>query len=376
MGAVELQGVRKLYGGLEVIRGIDLTVAERELVVFVGPSGCGKSTLLRMIAGLESVDYGVVSIAGRDVTELAPASRGVAMVFQNYALYPHMSAFDNMAYGLRRAGLPKAEVTARVNKTAELLQITELLPRRPKSMSGGQRQRVAIGRAIVREPEVFLFDEPLSNLDASLRVEMRGQIARLHRELQATMIFVTHDQVEAMTLADRIVVLNGGRIEQVGSPLELYANPANRFVAGFLGSPKMNFIAAHVQGIASETATISAPGLPPFAISGVSGDLKSGDSVTLGLRAEHLSPSPSPVQFSGSVRMYEHLGRETVLFIDAGDLQSIESEGGAGALTVQLNQPMAVEVGQSLTLGFDPARAYLFGPDGSRCSARRPVLPG
>ena len=189
MGAVVLQGVRKFFGALEVIKGVDLTVAERELLVFVGPSGCGKSTLLRMIAGLEGVDYGSITIAGRDVTELAPASRGVAMVFQNYALYPHMSAFDNMAYGLRRAGLPALEVTSRVNKTAALLQITELLQRRPKSMSGGQRQRVAIGRAIVRDPEVFLFDEPLSNLDASLRVEMRNQIARLHRELQATMIF-------------------------------------------------------------------------------------------------------------------------------------------------------------------------------------------
>jgi len=376
MGSVELQGVRKLFGGLEVIKGVDLTVAERELVVFVGPSGCGKSTLLRMIAGLESVDYGTVSIAGRDVTELAPASRGVAMVFQNYALYPHMSAFDNMAYGLRRAGLPNAEVNARVKKTAELLQISELLPRRPKSMSGGQRQRVAIGRAIVRDPEVFLFDEPLSNLDASLRVEMRGQIARLHRELQATMIFVTHDQVEAMTLADRIVVLNSGRIEQVGSPLELYANPANRFVAGFLGSPKMNFVPAQVQGVVGETATITAAGLPTFAMPGITGGLKAGDAVTLGLRAEHLSLSPSPVQIPATVRMYEQLGRETVLFVDAGAVQSIESEGGSGALTLQMNQPMAVEIGQSLTLGFDPARAYLFAPDGSRCSARRSVLPG
>ena len=375
MGAVVLQGVRKLFGALEVIKGLDLTIEDRELVVFVGPSGCGKSTLLRMIAGLEGVDYGSVSIAGREVTELAPASRGVAMVFQNYALYPHMSAFENMAYGLRRQGLPNAEVSTRVMKTAQLLQITELLPRRPKSMSGGQRQRVAIGRAIVRDPEVFLFDEPLSNLDASLRVEMRNQIARLHRELQATMIFVTHDQVEAMTLADRIVVLNRGRIEQVGSPLELYANPANRFVAGFLGSPKMNFFAAQVQGIAGDTASISAPGLPAFAMPGVSPDLKPGDAVTLGLRAEHLSLAPSPVQILGSVRQYEHLGRETVLFVDAGAFQSIDSEGGSGTLTLQLHKPMAIEVSQPVTVGFDPAHAYLFGPDGSRCSARRSELP-
>ena len=376
MGAVVLQGVRKFFGALEVIKGVDLTVAERELLVFVGPSGCGKSTLLRMIAGLEGVDYGSITIAGRDVTELAPASRGVAMVFQNYALYPHMSAFDNMAYGLRRAGLPALEVTARVNKTAALLQITELLQRRPKSMSGGQRQRVAIGRAIVRDPEVFLFDEPLSNLDASLRAEMRNQIARLHRELQATMIFVTHDQVEAMTLADRIVVLNAGRIEQVGSPLDLYANPANRFVAGFLGSPKMNFIAAQVLEVINDKATISVPGLQPFVMPIVSTVLKAGDPVTLGLRAEHLSLAPSLMQIPATVRLFEHLGRESVLFLDAGALQAIDSEGGAGTLTLQLNQPMAVEIGQPVMLGFDPATAYLFSPDGNRCSFRRSVLNG
>jgi len=244
MGAVRLVGVRKLFGTIEVIKGVDLTVAEGELMVFVGPSGCGKSTLLRMIAGLEAVDYGTMKIEGRDVTEAAPALRGVAMMFQNHALYPHMTACDNLAYGLRRANIARAEVDRRLLETAALLQISELVPRKPRAMSVGQRQRVAIGRAIVRKPEVLLFDGPLSNLDAALRVEMRGQIARLHQELQAKMIFVTHDQVEAMTLADRIVVLNAGRMEQIGTPREVYHSFANLFVAGFIGSPAMNLLPA------------------------------------------------------------------------------------------------------------------------------------
>jgi len=374
MGAVELQGVRKLFGQVEVVKGVDLTVADKELVVFVGPSGCGKSTLLRMIAGLENVDYGTIRISGRDVTELAPANRGVAMVFQNYALYPHMTAFENMAYGLRRAGLPNAEVHKRVNATAELLQITELLARRPKAMSGGQRQRVAIGRAIVREPQVFLFDEPLSNLDASLRVEMRGQISRLHRELQATMIFVTHDQVEAMTLADRIVVLNAGRIEQSGSPLDLYANPANRFVAGFLGSPRMNFVEAQVEALTPNGPRITAPGLPGCVVPADISGMNPGDAVTLGLRPEHLHLSPAPVQIAATIRLYEHLGRDTVLYADAGALRSAESEGGHGSFTVQLNHPLSVDIGQAVTLGFDPAQTYLFDAAGTCRSPRRSAL--
>ena len=284
MGAVQLTGVRKLFGALEVIKGVDLSIGDGDLVVFVGPSGCGKSTLLRMIAGLEDVDYGDIRISGVDVTELAPARRGVAMVFQNYALYPHMTAYDNLAYGLRRAGMSRAQVDARVRETAALLQITELLPRRPKAMSGGQRQRVAIGRAIVRKPEVFLFDEPLSNLDAALRVEMRSQIARLHQKLQATMIFVTHDQVEAMTLADRIVVLNTGRVEQVGTPREVYHNPANLFVAGFIGSPAMNLLPATVgQGGNVGFSWGANVALPAGAT------YTSGQSITLGLRPDRLS---------------------------------------------------------------------------------------
>ena len=375
MGAVELRSVRKSFGSSEVVKGVDLVIPDRELAIFVGPSGCGKSTLLRMIAGLEDVDHGTIRIAGRDVTELAPANRGVAMVFQSYALYPHMSVFDNMAYGLRRAGVARAEVEARVKKAAELLQITELLPRRPKAMSGGQRQRVAIGRAIVREPAVFLFDEPLSNLDASLRVEMRSQIARLHRELAATMIFVTHDQVEAMTLADRLFVLNRGEIEQIGAPLDLYANPVNRFVAGFLGSPRMNFLAARVLEQVGAQSTVLVPGLPAFQMLGISGEIKVGAAVTLGLRAEHLRLSPAPVQIPASIQRYEHLGRDTVLYVDAGVIRSLDSETGSGDLTLQLNQPMAVRIGDPVTIGFDPALAYLFDSDGIRRSARRAELP-
>ncbi len=345
MGAVQLSGVRKLFGTQEVIKGIDLSVAAGELVVFVGPSGCGKSTLLRMIAGLEDVDFGDIHIAGVDVTELAPARRGVAMVFQNYALYPHMSAYDNLAYGLRRAGMPRAEVEARVQETAALLQITELLPRRPRAMSGGQRQRVAIGRAITRKPAVFLFDEPLSNLDAALRVEMRSQIARLHNELRATMIFVTHDQVEAMTLADRIVVLNAGRVEQIGTPREVYHTPANLFVAGFIGSPAMNLL----------------PGrLGPHGMVLTSGQLLGGPAgqgaVTLGLRPDRLALAPlDQAQLCGRVMLVEHLGDETVLHLRVDD---------ATDLTLKLQGDVLVRIGDEVGARVDLAGARLFGADG------------
>ena len=374
MGEVTLEGVRKLFGTLEVIKGIDLTVQDRELVVFVGPSGCGKSTLLRMIAGLEDVDYGTVRISGKDVTENAPANRGVAMVFQNYALYPHMSAYDNMAYGLRRSGLAAPEVDKRVRETAALLQITELLPRRPKAMSGGQRQRVAIGRAIVRNPDVFLFDEPLSNLDAGLRVEMRSQIARLHRELQATMIFVTHDQVEAMTLANRIVILNAGQIEQTGTPLDLYINPANHFVAGFLGSPRMNFFDAQVVTQSDHSVDVTVDGPVRFTVPITTQNLTAGSTVTLGLRPEHVHLGTAPVRIGASIRLYEQLGRDTVLYADADNLRCTQSEGGHGSFTVQLNQPLSVDLGQRVQIGFDPALVYVFGADGTCLSPKRAVL--
>jgi multiple sugar transport system ATP-binding protein len=349
MAGVTLRAVRKLFGALEVIKGIDLDIADRELVVFVGPSGCGKSTLLRMIAGLEDVDYGDILIDGRDVTELAPAKRGVAMVFQNYALYPHMTARDNLAYGLRRAGKSRAETDSRVLAAARMLQIEELLDRLPRAMSGGQRQRVAIGRAIVREPQVFLFDEPLSNLDASLRVDMRGQIARLHRDLAATMIFVTHDQVEAMTLATRIVVLRAGRIEQTGTPREIYHNPANTFVAGFMGSPPMNLFPVtsgegntlHLPG----GGTLSAP-VP----------VTPGTTLTYGIRPEHLTPADSgPI--TGTVGLVEHLGDETIVHLD-----------GPGGTKLALKGPgdWALTLGDRLSLAPDPTRARLFDAQGDR----------
>ncbi|NAZ36311.1 ABC transporter ATP-binding protein, partial [Rubellimicrobium sp. CFH 75288] len=248
MSGVTLEGVVKRFGEAEVIHGVDLAVADGAFCVFVGPSGCGKSTLLRMIAGLEETTEGRIRIGGRDVTRMDPAERGVAMVFQTYALYPHMTVAENMSFGLRMTGHPKAEIARKVAEAARILKLEPLMARKPRALSGGQRQRVAIGRAIVRGPEVFLFDEPLSNLDAELRVEMRVELARLHREIGATMIYVTHDQVEAMTLADVIVVLRAGRIEQVGRPLDLYHDPDNRFVAGFIGSPSMNFVTGRVEG--------------------------------------------------------------------------------------------------------------------------------
>ncbi len=253
--SVVLQKVEKRYGAFDVIHGIDLTIDPGEFAVFVGPSGCGKSTLLRMIAGLEEITGGTLLLDSDRMNEVAPAKRGIAMVFQSYALYPHMSVYKNLAFGLETAGYRKAEIEPKVRRAAEILQIEKLLDRKPKALSGGQRQRVAIGRAIVREPRIFLFDEPLSNLDAELRVQMRVEISRLHRDLGNTMIYVTHDQVEAMTMADKIVVLNSGRIEQVGAPLDLYNNPVNRFVAGFIGSPKMNFLKARIEEVGgNETA--------------------------------------------------------------------------------------------------------------------------
>ncbi|TIV29005.1 MAG: sn-glycerol-3-phosphate ABC transporter ATP-binding protein UgpC, partial [Mesorhizobium sp.] len=246
MAAVTLTNVIKRFGSFEVVHGANIDIADGEFVVFVGPSGCGKSTLLRMIAGLEDISGGDIAIGGKVVNDVEAADRGIAMVFQSYALYPHMTVGQNLSFGLRMNGNPKADTDRRVKRAAEILRIDELMQRRPKQLSGGQRQRVAIGRAIVREPQVFLFDEPLSNLDAELRVQMRVEISRLHKELGVTMIYVTHDQTEAMTLADRIVVLKAGNVEQIGAPLDLYDDPANRFVAGFIGSPKMNFLSAKV----------------------------------------------------------------------------------------------------------------------------------
>src|SRR5688500_5062460 len=279
MAEVSLRGIRKSYGALEVVHGVDLDIKSGEFVVFVGPSGCGKSTLLRMIAGLEPISGGEISIGGKVVNDVPSPQRGIAMVFQSYALYPHMTVYDNMAFGLKLAKTPKAEVDQRVREAARILQIEDYLERMPKALSGGQRQRVAIGRAIVRDPKVFLFDEPLSNLDASLRAQTRIEIAKLHDTLTATMIYVTHDQVEAMTLADRIVVLNAGKIEQVGTPLELYRNPVNTFVAGFIASQRMNFLEVSIRN-----NQLVVPGNKVLTLS----HPKLAEVRTIGVRPEHL----------------------------------------------------------------------------------------
>ena len=308
MATVELRGVRKRFGRTEVIHGIDLTVADGEFVVLIGPSGCGKSTLLRMIAGLEETDGGAVLIGGRDVTGAPARERGVAMVFQSYALYPHMTGAANVGFPLRLAGATEGERRSRVERAAEALGLADHLERYPRELSGGQRQRVAMGRAIVREPEVFLFDEPLSNLDAALRVAMRGEIKELHGSLGTTTVYVTHDQIEAMTLADRIVVLRDGRVEQEGPPLELYDRPANRFVAGFLGSPAMSFLEVEIEDGAArfpdgDRLALSAPGVPGPA--------------TLGLRPEafSLAPEPSDATISAEVAVVEPTGSETELLL-------------------------------------------------------------
>jgi len=345
MANVQLKAVRKSYAGSEVIHGIDAAVADGEFIVIVGPSGCGKSTLLRMVAGLEEITSGEVVIGDRVVNRLEPKDRDIAMVFQNYALYPHMSVFDNMAYGLRIRGLAKDDIKARVDRAAGILELGPLLDRKPRALSGGQRQRVAMGRAIVREPAVFLFDEPLSNLDAKLRVQMRFEIQKLHRRLGTTSLYVTHDQVEAMTLAQRMIVMNAGRAEQIGTPMEVYADPATQYVAGFIGSPSMNFLAGKSEGggrIALEHGG---------AVRHASGAAEAGRKVTVGIRPEHLAPSGlSDAHFSGTVEMVEQLGADTLVHLSHGkDL-----------LTARLPQGAHPDVGSSLHMTADSARVYLF----------------
>ncbi len=318
MSKLQLDNVNKQLGGLRILRDISLEIASGEFVVFVGPSGCGKSTLLRLIAGLESICAGDLLIDGRRVNDLEPRERGVGMVFQSYALYPHMSVYDNIGFGLKLAKTDKRSLRERVLATARVLQLDKLLQRKPKELSGGQRQRVAMGRAMAREPDILLFDEPLSNLDASLRVQMRNEIARLHASLGTTMIYVTHDQVEAMTLADKIVVLNAGRIEQVGSPRELYERPVSRFVAGFLGSPRMNFLPAQLlaPGLHSSISTPALGHLPALPFD--SRALTAGSPLTLGIRPEHLSLQKATGDAGLRVIGVEYLGCETYVHLDAG----------------------------------------------------------
>ncbi|WP_053184113.1 ABC transporter ATP-binding protein [Pseudomonas thivervalensis] len=314
---LKLDNVNKQLGGARILRDVSLEISAGEFVVFVGPSGCGKSTLLRLIAGLDSICGGDLLIDGRRVNDLEPRERGVGMVFQSYALYPHMSVYDNLSFGLKLAKTEKTSLRERVLKTAQILQLDKLLQRKPRELSGGQRQRVAMGRAMAREPDILLFDEPLSNLDASLRVQMRNEIARLHGRLGSTMIYVTHDQVEAMTLADKIVVLNGGRIEQVGSPRELYERPASRFVAGFLGSPRMNFLAAflHAPG---ETSQVESLVLGRTTLPVDSSDLAANTQLSLGIRPEHLSLKAAQGTTGLVVSGVEYLGSETYVHLDTG----------------------------------------------------------
>jgi multiple sugar transport system ATP-binding protein len=334
VGSLKLQGVRKSFGEFEALKGIDLDISDGEFVVFVGPSGCGKSTLLRVIAGLEEHSAGHVLIDDRAVDVVPPAKRGIAMVFQTYALYPHLTARGNMELGLKQEGTPRTEINSRVAEAVRMLGLEPLLQRRPSELSGGQRQRVAIGRAVVRKPRLFLFDEPLSNLDAGLRVNTRLEIARLRRLLKATIIYVTHDQVEAMTLADRIVVLNQGQVEQVGSPLELYRKPANLFVAGFIGSPRMNF----VQGAEAEVL----------------------NAHTVGIRPEHLDVSREVGHWQGEIAHIEHLGTDTYLYVDVPKI---------GTLTVRLDGEADYPLGAAIFL--TPRRSHLhrFDADGQRIAA-------
>jgi len=367
MAAITMEAVRKAFGAVEVIKGIDLAIDDREFVVFVGPSGCGKSTLLRLVAGLEDITRGRLLFDGEEVNDLAPAERGIAMVFQSYALYPHMSVYENMAFGLRIAKHGRAAIEARVRRAAAILQIEHLLDRKPRQLSGGQRQRVAIGRAIVRDPRVFLFDEPLSNLDAALRVQMRIEIAKLHGELDATMIYVTHDQIEAMTLADRIVVLNAGEVEQYGTPLDLYHHPANLFVAGFIGSPRMNFLEGEVVSAAGGRATVRAEGGAEVVAPVLQDALRPGQKVTLGLRPEHLrAGGDGDAVLRGEVIAVEHLGGETYIYLDRGPSRRAELP-----LVVKAEGSARLREKEVVPVGVPAAACYLFD-DAGAALPRRP----
>jgi lactose/L-arabinose transport system ATP-binding protein len=350
MSDLKLSGVTKSYGHFEVIKGVDLDIREQEFVVFVGPSGCGKSTLLRMIAGLESITSGDLFIGGQQMTDVEPSARGIAMVFQSYALYPHLTVRENMGFALRYAGVPKPEIAKQVLETAKTLGLEALLDRRPKDLSGGQRQRVAIGRAIVRQPRVFLFDEPLSNLDAELRVHMRIELARLHRQLKTTIVYVTHDQVEAMTLADRIVVLRDGRIEQTGSPSKLYDDPENQFVAGFIGSPKMNFLPGVTEegGVRlNQHGGVLVPASLPVA---------ANTPVTVGIRPEKFTADGS-VALNLQVEFVEYLGNETLLYAN---------HGSGELMTISASHARDMAAGADYTARFDPSSLLFFDMDGRR----------
>ncbi|TKW66030.1 MAG: sn-glycerol-3-phosphate ABC transporter ATP-binding protein UgpC [Paracoccus denitrificans] len=352
MATVSLKNIRKSYGNVEVIKGVDLDIEDGEFVVFVGPSGCGKSTLLRMISGLEDITSGTLEIDGRVVNDIQPADRGIAMVFQTYAIFPHMTVRENMGFGLTIAKASKAEKKAKVDEAARILQMEHLLDRRPSQLSGGQRQRVAIGRAIVRQPKVFLFDEPLSNLDAALRMDMRMEIGKLHQSLGASMIYVTHDQVEAMTLADKIVVLKDGQVMQVGSPMDLYHHPANRFVAGFLGAPSMNFIEVDVERVEGDRALVRNSSLDPVTAPIRDGSLTQGGKAVLGIRPQYLKPVPGDqAMLHGRIALTERLGTETVLDLELRD---------GSRIIAAIAEDRVLNPGEEIGLRFDPAEAHLF----------------
>jgi multiple sugar transport system ATP-binding protein len=351
MAKVTLRDVRKSYGPVEVIKGVDIDIADGEFVVFVGPSGCGKSTLLRMIAGLEDITSGTLEIDGRRVNDVEPSKRGIAMVFQSYAIFPHMTVRENVAFGLTINKVGKQEKDAKVAEAARILQMEHLLDRRPSELSGGQRQRVAIGRAIVRDPKVFLFDEPLSNLDAALRMDMRMEIGKLHQSLASSMIYVTHDQVEAMTLADKIVVLKDGKVMQIGAPMELYHEPANLFVAGFLGAPSMNFLHVTVDAVDDECVTVSNAALDPVRVPHKSRSFSPGQTATLGLRPQYLAPAGDDGMLHGKVTLTERLGSETVVNVTLKD---------GTQLIAALAEDAILAEGAEANFRFQPEQAHIF----------------
>jgi multiple sugar transport system ATP-binding protein len=363
MASIQIESVTKRFGSVPVINGVDLAVENGELIVFVGPSGCGKTTLLRMISGLETVTSGDIYIGDRKVNDVPPKDRNIAMVFQNYALYPHMTVADNIAFGLKLRGMPKAERGEAVERVAAMLGLSELLKRRPRELSGGQRQRVAMGRCIVRDPSVFLMDEPLSNLDAKLRNQMRVEIKQLQRDIGKTMIYVTHDQIEAMTLADRIVVLEGGHVAQIGSPDELYTRPANLFVAGFIGTPAMNFIPARRNG--GNTLRL-ADGVEMNLPDARAKKLGDETDLTVGVRPEHIVLSPGEagengpedlIAWSTDVRLHEPMGGESLVHVGLGDER----------VRVKVGRDEAVSEGESVTAGFRISHAHVFGRASEAC---------
>jgi len=360
MADVRLTEIRKSFGALEIIKGVDLSIETGEFVVFVGPSGCGKSTLLRMIAGLEDITSGELTIGGNVMNDVDPSKRGIAMVFQSYALYPHMTVRENMGFALRFAGMAKEEIERRVTDAANILELGPLMDRKPKALSGGQRQRVAIGRAIVRNPDVFLFDEPLSNLDAELRVHMRVEIAKLHKTLKSTIVYVTHDQVEAMTLADKIVVLRAGVVEQVGAPLDLYDDPNNTFVAGFIGSPRMNFLKAQVSSVSPGVITVSVANQPDaeLTLPATAPGVKVGDDVSIGVRPEHFKAAgEGDADLVVAIDVAEHLGNTSYLYANVSADERI---------IIEWAQARSATNREKLTVGLSAASSFLFDSAGIR----------